>query len=477
MADVLTFSQCLHQLMQKYDLNQTNLAVFAGSRAELKKILSEESTEAKRNRFFQNLTHSSLFHQEEYRQLELSLEVSRLGKENYKFQQGIRWILDGCPATSDISLRLENGQILQERLAVLKQASQIDMICINCCFPSVISAVSPLFEDEKRNIKFWHLIHTNAFSNAAASFVGVTFPLLFDVRYLPYGMDVPASGDVQAIGGNMLAVRAFFGLEERQFFFVILNENTAVEMPNAIEAKSFSFISNILKQLTPQPFPFKESPAPNEDYTMLCMNYLSHELNRATYSITNDLLFHQTPTKIAIASLSEKGTFSKEYTEALIQRTAAIHEQRYQNQYCKKKDTYRIMTYAGCKRFLETGLCTDHFFGFRPFTPDERKQIFRETIVFAQKNPHFIPLLIKDRSFQCKFYLIGYDKLGVSLDMADTDYNIEKGHHSVFLMFPEFTRQYMDFYLSTLIHEKCHTQQKSLQILTELFKQHFHEEP
>ena len=477
MSETLTFSQCLIKLMQKHALSSADLAVFCGGRAELKKILSESSTRSKRTRFFQNLCKSGLFSQEECLQMECALEASHLGVENYKFQLGIRRILSGCPSPVFDPLRIEGGETLKDRLEILKQADKVEIICINCCFSSLISALSPLFESPERDIQLWHLLHANAFSNAAASFVGLTFPLLFDSRYLPYGIDIPVGGDVHSIGGNLLSIRAYFGTNELQFFFVITDRSNAVEMINASEAKPFTFLSKTLRSLSPQPFPFKESPAPNEDYTQLCMSYLSHELNRATYSITNDLLFHQTPTDIAVASLREKGIFSHETVEALIQRTAAIHEQRYQNQYSKKKDTYRIMTYAGCKRFLQTGLCTDHFFGFRAFTPEERKKIFGETIEYAQKNPHFIPLLIKDHSFECKYNMIGYDKLGVSLDMADTDYNIEKGHHSVFLMFPEFTRQYMDFYLSTLVKEKCHSPQESLELLINLYEQFVLENP
>ena len=463
--------------MQQHNLSTSFLASYVGGRSELKKILAEAATDVKRDRLFHCLIESKLFSPEECQQLERSLEISRIGIDQYRFQQSIRRILEGCPTPTFIPMRIENGSLLSDRLSSLQNADRIEMICINCCFHSLIAALLPLFASAAKEVQMWHLIHANAFANAAASFVGVTFPLLFDSRYLPYGLDVPVGGDVQAVGGNVLAIRAFFGAKEQQYFFMIMDDMCAIELPNAYDAHSFSFLGRVLKSLSPLPFPLKEAPSSNEDYTQLCMNYLSHELNRATYSITNDLLFHQTPTEIAIASLSDKGTFSIEDIRRLIRRTAAIHEQRYQNQYCKKKDTYRIMTYAGCERFLKTGLYTDHFFGFRAFTPKERKQIFYETIANAQKNPHFIPLLIKDHNFQCRCNLVCYDKLGVSLDMADTDYNIEKGNRSVFLMFPEFTRQYMDYYLTTLVQENCHTPQESLELLCGLYDRFAAENP
>ena len=135
------------------------------------------------------------------------------------------------------------------------------------------------------------------------------------------------------------------------------------------------------------------------------------------------------------------------------------------------------MTVIGCERFLKTGLCSDHFFGFRPFTVAERKQIFGKMLSAAESNPHFIPLLMKDHRFECRHNLVCYDKLGISIDLTNTDYDMQKGYRSVFLTYPEFTQQYMDYYLSTLVREKCHTQQESLQLLKSMYENFLKENP
>jgi len=469
MAEVLTFSQCLIRIMQRYQMTATTLAPLVGGRADLKRILADESTDSKRKQLYEKLKRTGLFRKEDYQQLELSLEISRIGLENYKFNQAIESILNGKPTPRFSPLMTDQGVPLQERLAELNTFDKIDIICVNSCFHSVIAALLPLFADQN-DVHMWHLIHSDAFANTASSFVSVTSPLLFDVRYQPYGMEIPAEEDVYALGGNFIVIRASTPDVKKDFFFLVVNDTLCCEMTHADEGQLFSFIAKVLRALSPQPFLLKEPHSSQIDFTSICMNYLSHELNRATYSLANDLSFQQTPSDIAVAALQDKGMFSAEEISDMIKRTLAIHEQRYQNQYNKRKPTYRIMTVRGCQRFLETGYCSDHFVGFRAFTPYERKRIFGEIIQQARENEFFIPLLIRDHSFQYRYNLVCYDKLSVSLDMTDTDYDIAKGYRSVFLTFPAFTQQYMNYYLSTLVKEKCHSSEESLQLLEDMYQ-------
>jgi len=253
---------------------------------------------------------------------------------------------------------------------------------------------------------------------------------------------------------------------------VLTNDHLACELPNASSSHLYSFISKVLQATSVQPVPIKETSPYKLDFTSLCMTFLSHELNRATYYIGCDLCFQQTPTDIALAAFRDKGLPSETETSQIISRTLSIHEQRYQNQYRKQKPTYRIMTKAGCERFLKTGETTDHFVGFRPFTLEERKEIFANMLHAAKQNHYFTPLLLKDDGFPHRYNLVCYEKLGISIDAKDTDYDISSGYRSVFLMLPEFTRQYLDYYLDILVAEKCYSRVQSLEMLEYMY-QHF----
>lgn len=470
MLETLTFSQCLAQLMHKHQLSLSNLATMIGSRADLRNILSNDGTPNKRAMLFEKLKTSQLFADEDYQRLSHSLEISRMGVERYRFQQAISDILSGKAADFSQEIITDWGPTLSERLSTLENAESIEIICFNSCFHSLFQTLAQLFKAENPKIVLRHYLHSDANWNTAAEYVAVVMPILFDERYQAYLRGASSSSKMPCISGNLLIIRAIIQSEPKEMFFSIADQKTAYEVPNASASHFFAFVSKILENATPQPIPIKEESPYKLDFPTLCMTFLSHELNRSTYSITNDLCFQQTPTSIAMEAFRDKGVSSDEETARIINRTLSIHEQRYQNQYRKKKPTYHIMTLMGCQRFLETGMSTDHFVGFRPFTPEEREIIFRNMLNAARENTCFIPLILKDDDFNHQYNLVCYDKLGVSIDAKDTDYDIAKGYRSVFLMFPDFTEQYMEYYLKILVGEKCYSRVKSLEMLEDIYR-------
>lgn len=470
MTEIMTFSQCLHHLMKKYQFTATSLStLIGGGKAELKKILTDDSTEARRTALYESLKNSRLFSQEDYEQMETALEVSRIGSVQYQFQQDMRCILEDNLPLFSRPICLDSGITLQERLQMLSSAQKVEVICFNCCFHSVMSVIKEHFSNPEKDISMFHFVHADAFKGAASGFVSVVFPMLFDKRYKPYAVQSTAENRVHAIGGNILSIRAHYPTQSRQWTFLVVDAQQALELESAEKADIFSFCSKALRSAAPIMFPLKEIPAENDDFSSLCMNYLSHELNRATYSITNDLCFFQTPSDIAQSALIDKAMFSEADTKSLLDRTLAIHEQRYQNHYQKRKYAYQVMSFSGCENFLKTGMFTDHFFGFRSFTLEERKRIFGEMLRCAREHRYFVPLLFKDHSFQCQYNLFCYEKLGVSFDKTDTDYDLRKGNRSIFLNFTEFTNQYLQFFTGTLVKTKCHSAEESLALLEEMF--------
>jgi len=469
MTEPLTFSECLQQIMHKHKLSLGNLAAMIGSRADLRHVLADDATPIIRNRLFQKLQESCLFEQADYTKLKQSLEISCLGVERYRFQRAIEGILAGRPFETPVDIMTDSGCSLTERMSTLMSAEKIEIICFNSCFHSLVAALKPLFDDPERDIHMRHYLHSAANYSLSAEYVESVLPIIFDPRYFSYIRNASVETQMPCISGNLLFIRAILKNEIIEMCFAFPSEQMVYEMPEPAAASIFSFVSKILQNIKPQPCPIKEEYPHQMDFPSLCMTFLSHELNRATYAITNDLCFQQTPTDIAVAAFLDKGMTSDEESEKIIRRTLSIHEQRYQNLYHKKKNTYRIMTVKGCEDFLSSGESAEHFVGFRAFTPQERKVIFGNMLQAAKENPFFIPLLLKDNQFNHKYNLVCYEKLGVSIDVKDTDYDISNGYRSVFLMHPVFTKQYMDYYLEILVPDKCYTRQKSLEMLEKMY--------
>lgn len=472
MTAYMTFAQCLNYLMEKHSLTASSLAALIGVRTGLRRVLANDSTESMRKLVFSHIIEHNLFTPQERMQLSRSLEISRAGVENYKFDRTISGIMTGNIERCESVMQTTSGIELKKRLEILKNASEVELLCINSCFHSLICAVRQLFVRSDADVSMRHLIISKAYPNATAEVVSVIFPLLFDHRYMPFSVRSISDNSNFAISGNLLLIR--YRLENssalHQMFFVLTDEYVAHELPNADATDLFGFYTNILHSHSMKLLPLLEDRKRYSDFPSLCMTFLNHELNRATYAISNDICFQQIPSSICVSALKDKGMFTSVQTEELIRHTLPIHEQRYQNHYNKKKSTYHIMTLEGCRKFLNTGYSSDHFFAFRAFTPEERAKIFSEMIQKAQDNSCYTPLMIRNPDFHPGYHLVCYDKLGVSVDEAITDYNISKGDPSIFLTFPEFTKQFQSYYLQTLVNEKCYSREESLRILEKMLQ-------
>ena len=470
MAEFILFSQRLKRLMHKHALSPSQLASATGcSRTEVKNLLATDASEKKRKLFFENIQEAGLFSGDECRELHESLEISKTGIERYRFQIAIHHIISGKPLAAPPYL-LQNGEPLSPRLSVFQDADQIDILCLNCCYPGIFQTLQPLFENPEREIRMWHLINVESHEGRAASIVAYSSPLLFDNRYYLYGVQIQNNEEIPSVGGNMLCIRGFVNGKKIEFFCNVISTHEAYELPNAAESDMFHHIANLFRTIRPAPIPLKEIPLQKQNFPSLCMSFLSRELNRSTYSLTNGICLQQIPVEIAIAAIRDCTSFDEKEAEELISEAYSIHERRFQNLYQKKKPTYLIMTKQGCESFLKTGLTLDHFVGFRAFTIEERQSIFKHFLENARSNSYFTPLLLKERELEYTFNMECYDKLGVLLDAKDNNYDPEGGYRSVFLTYPDFTRQYLSYYLETLVSDQCHTRAESLEILENIFK-------
>lgn len=471
MTEILTFPECLQALMHRDHLTLAELSAVCGSRTAAKQILADGATHAKREQLLRKIMEAGLFSPEDCKRLSASLEISRVGMRNYLFQQDIEHLFHWKGCCAQEPLRVQNGSLLMQRLSSLQSASQIDILCVNSCFQSVADVLLPLFQGQ-RNIHMWHFLHARAFRELRYSgYLNTFFPLLFDARYEPYGLESGEDSDVLAVGGNQLVIRARWEGRSREWAFALTGETLAYELPVPSGDSWFALLSAMLRRTKPMPKTLRESMNDSRDLYSLCMTFLSHELNRATYSVGNDVFFQQIPPQILCDAIQEKGVLSPDEISRLYPLVLPIHERRYRNQYEKKKPTYQIMTVMGCRRFLDTGLCSDHFYAMRPFTPRERGIIFAQMLSAARQNSSFVPLLARDANLLYRYSLICYDKLGLSLDLADADYNTQSGYRSTFLLCPKFTQPYTTaYYLKRLADEGCYSREESLALLQELYE-------
>ena len=464
------FAQCVEQLLKEHHLTVSRFGAQIGARSELRRALSNDLSSARRASLCEKLCLNGPFTLEECEELRESLEISRIGLERYASRQSIDRLVSIQADEPAEPCCISGGPLMQRRFEPLFDADEIDILCINSIYPSVIAALQPFFGEKTRKIRMHHYIQPDISGLNAAGFIACISPILFDVRYSPYLLaSWSDTGQYPAINGNMLLINARFGKQRKEQLYVVSNAQLAHELPNADAVGFFAFFNRIISELPFRPTPLKSFEQAPTDYATLIMTWLSRELNRATYIHGTDINFAQIPTEIASAAFREKGMFPSEVTASMLKRIVPLHERRFQNLYTKKKPSYMTLSLEGCRRFLETGKSRDQFIGIRPFSPEERLQVFSVMLKYAAEKRNFYPMVLKEHAFCGKYLTVGYDRLGVAITEYDTNYDLKAGYDYVFLSYPDFTSQYTDYFKTTILKERCYSREESLRLMHELY--------
>lgn len=481
MSYYMTFPQALDALMKKHSLTVRTIGAQLGTRAELRRALNDELSEAKRAVLYQKICDCGPFSSEECHELGVALEVSRVGVGRYAGLQAIDRLMLGREDADAETCFLSNGVMLQARLETLLDAEEISILCLNSAYLSVYTALQPLFADPDRKIRMRHYIQPDIHGLNAAELVSSIRPVLFDSRYSAFLMaSWPVTGQLPSVNGNLLAIYARFSRHVEEQFYVIGSPSLAYELPNASSVGLHGFLSRIIDELPVKPATIKAFDQTAADYAGFMMSCLGRELNRSVLIYGDDISISQAPTAIVVAALRDNAAFPRNVLDQLITRVGPLHEQRYLNVFTKKKPTFQTLSIAGMKRFMEQGVSRDYFMGLRPYLPKERLTILKTLLHNARINPSYSPALFKDADFRCRYLSVCYDRLGVAISEYDTDYNITGGYDHVMLTYPEFTSQFSEYMHNTVFRERCYSRDESLQQLHEMcrvYEREFAQDP
>ena len=151
--------------------------------------------------------------------------------------------------------------------------------------------------------------------------------------------------------------------------------------------------------------PMKISDHNKQDYIRY-LNYIKDlEYNTRIFRIKADLGLELIPADIQLAAVREgpmRG-YPAEDMNVLLTQLYEIENERYLNSLNKHFHQYFLMSYKAMLDFAKTGLFSDHFWGFRAFTSQERLFILKDFYnrVCTSQYFHFsFPICFQ--RYQCK---------------------------------------------------------------------------
>lgn len=458
-----TFGKALTGLIRKNRLSIAALGERVGGKALLKRAMQDELPETRRDAMYGKLCELKAFSDDELNELQNGLEVSRIGVREFLTKNALLRLM------SDDSLLREETITNKDFLARLQAAGSADeanVLCVNCCYPSLFNALSKCFVNVESNITMRHYVSLGRDGCDAASLVYCATPLMGDPRYLPYS--IPKEAELQCIDGDFCVICTQKGGKLSEFAFIMKSDDEIYMLPYSSQTRLISFLEDLLSGVSPRPVAIKELNAPGISYVDVMVRYLALELNRATYTISADFAYMQIPPDLVATALDEQALRNMGLSDAELMRIKTIIPRRYQNFYTKKKPGLQISSIHGIKSFLETGNTRGSFGGFRTFTPKERVRILSDMLEKLQSNAYYRLYLFKDERYQVKYTTICFDKLGVSVLPRMTVERARAGFNHMFLTIPEFTQHFISHYKRQMVDKYCYNEADSYDILKKL---------
>lgn len=194
--------------------------------------------------------------------------------------------------------------------------------------------------------------------------------------------------------------------------------------------------------------PMKISDHNKQDYIRY-LNYIKDlEYNTQIFRIKADLGLELIPADIQLAAVREgpMRDYPAEDMNILLSQLYEIENERYLNSLNKHFHQYFLMSYEAMLNFVKTGLFSDHFWGFRAFTPQERLFILKDFYNRVCTSGYFHFRFLKPEVHLVWDELIWYENVGVCFLPPQTHYDIDDDHTEFILRDPVFSDFFSSFF-------------------------------
>ena len=357
----------------------------------------------------------------------------------------------------------ESGQPLGTLRELVSHAQKLEAIVINCANSAVISAFAQCAQETSVSVNYYYLAESSVMHTV--SVLEMTWPYLFCDWFHPFSVHLKES-------------RLATGLWSADVIFLRITPDT--QQTSSMLSSSWRMLvlqsksTAVLTGLSCSPELLHRNDvtlyslyndAAQEDYVKYLQYIEELEHQHRIFRIKPDLGFELIPINIQIAAL-EGTSFQQEYAP-LIASVTEIARQRYLESIKKASRQYHIVTKEAMVHFAQTGILTDHFWGFRPYTKEERLQILQEIYGRMLNSPFFRLRILCDGIVLKPREVIGYENYGVCILMEKSAYHIE-AHRELMLHDRLFSDWFNNFFRDYFCSKYTYNSNDSAAIIKDL---------
>ncbi len=462
---MLAFGPCVRQLLEKRHISASELARMMGykSRNSIFRILDDEGGHGPRQALYERLIAEDPLSltQQERRELLQALEISRVGVVAFLNNRAMRELM------LDVFMEEEAEEIrvlpMDDKKANVEgifggvdHLKQVDITITGCCDRQILSQLNERLSGEKTKFCITHFVYTG--EEEIIRNVSAIQPLLFRSDYTAYAVEPGLfSREKQRLYRNNMIYVHSVPYEGRRYdrTFVMIDKGCFVALKQR-GSGSISQLDRIMAEDMQRMRPLKtDKRGAQADYVAYTEECLKLEQNRAIYTIKRDVPLSYVQldilTQCVMEGFAAAGIAQGDALAPLLERLQRVHHQRFENYFMKKKPTYTVFDSEAMERFARTGRQTDHFFAFRPYTPQERVRILTHLRDQTAENPNFHVCFFKPEYEAPPMEIALFEGMGVLMAKPDTNYNLDGDHTETIITQESFCACYKNYFMQDLL--------------------------
>lgn len=395
------------------------------------------------------------------------------GAEQYESNLEMERLLRGSQFNiGNIQVQNADDATACELNTLYMNATRIRILLLNCRFAPIYHWLSALIA--QRGATMRHVLVPT--SNAQTAIHGIN--AITEVAFYPqYEGFVIQQGAMDAMttrgllqADALLCTYCDSDGQDREDFIVFTEEGRAIRKTFSSShggLAPFFAVDTTLCHSIKRTFPQCKSLP---EYLEFIRQFSALEEDRNTYRIKPDICIDIVPTHILKAAGVGGNLPPVEGLSQLIDAFEELFSARIRNALTKHRVTHLIMKRSAMRAFVQTGTATDHFWGFRPYTPAERLEIFETLIEQQNSNPYFHLNFLKDDDFVRDTELGYYEGLGMLILPEHTPYDLHDRYAEVMITQKDFCEAFKTYYLHYLLRYEVISPKESMAFLREQVK-------
>ena len=368
----------------------------------------------------------------------------------------------------DLALYDAEGAALGSLPSVFREAKRLHFSIIGCLNLPICSILDSREMPCSLNVDYYHPEGNS--NTLSAQYLRSIWPFLHKPWFHPYCVkrrqDVACNGLSHA---DVALIDAEFS-ESRRKSYVLVPQSGSIAFLLPFPEHHLPF-QKILFSQHDTIYPLELPQRNGEDYIQYLRYLQDLEHDHGVFLIKADMCLNMIPAEIQLSALQEGPMSSYPSIGELLAPMYAIEKERFENNRDKKKHQYYLHSYDGLLKFMETGMETDHFWGFRPFTPEERCQILSELYNRAANSPYTHLFLLKPGIHIISGEIGWYEDRGICFLLPHTHYHIDGDHSELIFQDPSFCRFFCGYFRKWICQNYAYSEADSLMMLQDLLEQ------